>query len=72
MAGTALCLRDCEYKTYEGYCRFTACIKRSDNVTMKIPEGNVQIVQLVELTDECIDKIADAVVQKLMEIKEEK
>ena len=69
MAGTGLCTRDCEYKTYEGYCKLTACIK--GHATIQIPKGNAQLVQLVELTDECIDKIADAVVQKLMKTKEE-
>lgn len=69
MAGTGLCLQDCEFKTYEGYCMISGCIKRS--VTIKIPENNAQIVEQVELTNECIDKIADAVVQKLVERKEE-
>ena len=70
MAGTGLCLQDCEYKTYEGYCKFTACMKRTE--TMGIPRGIAKTVQLTELTDECIEKIADAVVQKLMETKEGK
>ena len=34
--------------------------------SVKIPSSeSVQIIQIVELTDKCIDKIADAVVKKL-------
>lgn len=37
---------------------------------VKIPESTIQ-VKLVELTDNCIDKIADAVVRKLANRKTE-
>lgn len=36
-----------------------------DKTTFVYDNGFVRCVRLVELTDECIDKIAEAVVQKL-------
>lgn len=42
----------------------------STTVRVGVPLKEMAIVKKVELTDECIDKIADAVVRKLTERKE--
>ena len=36
-------------------------------IDLKKDFNNGQLIELVELTDECIDKIADAVVKKIRE-----
>lgn len=54
----------CEYANQYGHCQITACNKTN---TIKIPNANVRTVMMMDLTDECIDRIADAVVRKLQE-----
>lgn len=40
---------------------------RTLTIDLKKDFNNGQLVELVELTDECIDRIADAVVKKIQE-----
>ncbi len=67
----------CPYKTDTGYCGYTgmdcAQNKLAKSCTIKIPDKpQYSITQLVNLTDESIEKIADAVVKKLYQTKGEK
>ena len=54
----------CENCNEFGICQVTACSKQGSK-TITINPMNTRIVQLVELTDECIEKIAEAVVRRL-------
>lgn len=53
----------CSLRNSNGYCSITGCVKTQ---TVNY-ENDVRIVRSVEISDECIEKIADAVVRKLME-----
>lgn len=65
-----LCASDkyCKYKSDMGYCVYTGmeCAKETVR-TIEIIKDSPQMVMVkqVELTDECIEKIAEAVVKKL-------
>ena len=39
-------------------------VKDEESITVKIDSSPLQIIRQVELTDECIERIADAVVRK--------
>ena len=60
----------CPYRTDAGYCEYAGCgcfeeILAKSN-TVKIPDESEYIItKLVDLSDESIEKIADAVVKKL-------
>lgn len=53
----------CSHRNPNGYCTITGCIKTQ---TLNYSDG-IQMVKYVEISDECIEKIADAVVRKLKE-----
>ncbi len=56
----------CQYKTDTGYCGYTGMGCAQGLVrSVRIDEPSYRIVRQVELSDECIDKIAEAVVEKL-------
>lgn len=68
---TAGCIRSsyCQYKTDTGYCGYTGNGCAFDQfTTIPIPKGaTYTIVKQVDLTEESINKIADAVVERLWE-----
>ena len=55
----------CEYCNSNGFCMITGCAKKSIQISTKYDPMNFRVVNLVELTDECIDRIADAVVRRM-------
>ena len=56
----------CEYCNEFGQCQITACTKKgTETIFIKSDPMNYRIVQLVELTDGCIERIADAVARKI-------
>lgn len=56
----------CPYKTDTGYCGYTGTGCAQSLVrSVRIDDPIYTIVRQVELSDECIDKIAEAVVEKL-------
>ena len=63
------CLKeDCEYKLDNNYCKYTfGCVEdESDNsATVEIPKATMRTVQVVELSEDSINAIADAVVRRL-------
>lgn len=65
----AVCISSsyCQYKTDTGYCGYTGNGCAFDQfATIPIPKGaTYTIVKQVDLTEESINKIADAVVEKL-------
>ena len=64
-----ICYDSCSYKTNQGYCGRTAgCIKK-ETATIKLPINNrPSIVKVVDLSNDSINAIADAVVRKLSEM----
>lgn len=59
---------DCSLRNSNGYCTITGCVK-----TQTVNYGNdFRIVEYVEISDECIERIADAVVRKLMEVGDDR
>ena len=65
-----ICPYNCENKTLSGYCKTTACInpKYQGTRTIKIePQTQGITVRVVEVSEESIERIADAVVRKLEE-----
>lgn len=67
----ALCIstRPCSYRTYTGYCGYTGngCALY-DTATVKAQQTpTYRITQLVDISPESIEEIADAVVKKLRE-----
>ena len=65
----AVCISEsyCQYKTDTGYCGYTGmgCAQSLVRSVKYSPNSNAFLVQQVELTDDCIDKIAEVVVKKL-------
>ena len=66
---------NCTYRTNTGYCSYTGygCIEESLSKadTVKVPYNpKYSIMRLVDLSDESIEKVADAVVKKLHQIDE--
>ena len=56
----------CQYKTDTGYCGYTGMGCAQGLVrSVKYDDPTYTIVRQVELSDGCIDKIAEAVVEKL-------
>lgn len=55
----------CEHCNSNGYCMITGCTKRgSQTISTEYNPKSYKVIQLTELTDECIDRIADAVVRR--------
>lgn len=71
----AVCVSDkyCPYKTDTGYCGYTGMgchLESTGNsiATLNIPqESEYKIVRAVDISDESIEKIADAVVEKFLQ-----
>ena len=64
----AACISEtyCPYKTDTGYCGYTGTGCAQSLVrSVRIDEPSYMIVQRVEVSDESIEKIAEAVVEKL-------
>lgn len=65
----AVCIsnRYCQYKSDTGYCGYTGmgCAKDAINTMEITKDSPMVIVKQVELTDECIQRIAEEVVKKL-------
>lgn len=70
----AVCISDkyCQYKTDSGYCSYTGCgCVLSNTIIIKQPSNqSFRVVQLVDITNESINQIADAVVERLREVSE--
>ena len=49
---------------YDPYTDSFTHVKDEESITVKIDSSPLQIIRQVELTDECIERIADAVVRK--------
>ena len=68
----AVCISDeyYQYKTDSGYCGYTGCGCALDNtIIIKQPiNHSYRVVQLVDITNESINQIADAVVERLREV----
>ena len=65
-----MCPYNCENKTLSGYCKTTACInpKYQGTRTIRLEHTTQGItVRVVEVSEESIERIADAVVRKLEE-----
>lgn len=56
----------CQYKTDSGYCGYTGteCAKETVH-TITLKDSPIITVKQVELTDDCIQRIAEEVVKKL-------
>lgn len=54
---------ECSLRNSNGYCTITGCVKAQ---TLNYSDG-FNVVRCVELSDECIERIADEVVRKLRE-----
>ena len=71
MIGT--CPHDCNNKTVYGYCKTTACIHPTHGkgeypkTTVHYEPITYKMVQCVEISDESIERIVDAVVKALKE-----
>ena len=63
----AICISEsyCQYKTDTGYCGYTGMGCAQSLVRSVKYDPKVSLVHQVELTDECIDKIAEAVVLRM-------
>ena len=63
----AVCISEsyCQYKTDTGYCGYTGMGCAQELVRSVRYDPKVSIVHKVELTDECIEQIAEAVARKL-------
>ncbi len=63
----AVCISEsyCQYKTDTGYCGYTGMGCAQSLVRSVKYDPKVSLVHQVELTDDCIDKIAEAVAKKL-------
>lgn len=64
----------CPYKSDTGYCGYTGCEcikeKPSKIYTVKVPDKpQYSITQLVGISDESIERIADAVIRKLHQVE---
>ena len=72
------CISDkyCPYRTDSGYCGFTGCGCALDSaldttITFKQPNDQpFRLVQVVDVSTESINQIADAVVKRLREVSE--
>ena len=53
----------CSLRNPNGYCTVTGCVKEQ---TLNYSD-DIKVVRYVELTAECIERIADAVARKLRE-----
>ena len=65
-----ICPYNCENKTLSGYCKTTACINPKYQGTRTIrlePTTQGITVRVVEVSEESIERIADAVMRKLEE-----
>lgn len=64
-----ICVTDkyCQYKSDTGYCGYSGmeCAKDTVRTIVVTEDSPMAIVKQVELTDECIQRIAEAVVKKL-------
>ena len=60
----------CEYKSVAGYCGYTGpgCANETVRSISVAKDSQMVIVQQVELTDECIQMIAEAVARKMDEV----
>lgn len=66
MNGYCLSNQYCRYKSDTGYCGYTAGCVLDNVATIKVPKAEkYAIIQKVELTSDCINAIADAVVERL-------
>ena len=63
----AVCISEsyCQYKTDSGYCGYTGSDCAKSLVRSVKYDPKVSLVHQVELTDDCINQIAEAVVKKL-------
>lgn len=65
---TGYCISDkyCNYKSDTGYCGYTGDCVLEKTATVKIPtKQNWYISQVVDISTESVEAIADAVVRKL-------
>ena len=61
------CISDkyCRYKSDTGYCSYTAgCIKETRTINLKYA-APIQVVEVVDISEESINAIANAVVSRL-------
>lgn len=74
MRGVCVSDKYCPYKTDTGYCGYTGMgchLESTGNsiAALKIPqESEYKIVRAVDISDESIEKIADAIAQKLADV----
>lgn len=62
------CISDkyCKYKSDTGYCGFTGGCVLENSITVKVPTTpSWSITQVVDISTDSIEAIADAVVKKL-------
>ena len=62
------CINDkyCQYKSDTGYCGYTAGCVQENTATVKVPtKQSWHISQVVDISTDSIEVIADAVVKKL-------
>ena len=62
------CISDkyCKYKSDTGYCGFTGGCVFENSITVKVPTTpSWSITQVVDISTDSIEAIADAVVKKL-------
>ena len=65
------CPHDCNNKTEYGYCKTTVCChpihgrKYTHTETIAIEQPKIKVVQTVEISDESIERIVDAVIKAL-------
>ena len=62
--------RYCQYRSDTGYCGYTACGCALDNTaTIEVPNMPIyRITQLVDISPESIEEIANAVVERVREV----
>lgn len=68
MRAACISTENCPYKSDTGYCGYTGngCVNELVH-SVRIDEPSYKIVRQVDVSDEAIEKIADAVVKKLEE-----
>ena len=56
----------CEYCNENGYCMITGCVKRgSKTISIESNPGSFKVVYMTELTDDCIERIAEAIARRI-------
>ena len=64
---TGYCISDqyCRYKSDTGYCGYSGGCVKENTATIEVPMDIGRTVQVVDISSDSINAIADAVIRKL-------